>query len=106
MFSIITNLLPGIYLIFIVQPQDYSMSLQDIFYVVSIVYMTLFIVLMIGLVIVLFYIKRTIDQVCKTVNEKIAVISHITSEPKDFAASVGAAVAHSAMKRVKKMMGR
>ncbi|MBP6913221.1 MAG: hypothetical protein KBC00_01275 [Candidatus Levybacteria bacterium] len=77
------------------------MSLQEVFYIVGLVYMSLGIVLLIALVIVAFYIKGRIDAIHKTFDQKLHIIEKLTSRPAESAADFGASLAEAAIDRVR-----
>lgn len=77
------------------------MTLQDFFYVVGLIYMSLGIILLIALVIAVFYIKRRIDVLHKTFDSKLEMIGRITSHPAESAADFGASLAEAAIEKVK-----
>ena len=80
------------------------MMLQNTFYIIGIICMTLYTLLLIAIVVLLFYIKKKISDVSKNVEEKIREVKEIVSHPKEVAASVGAAVADTALHQAAKMM--
>lgn len=79
------------------------MDLQTVFYLVGIIYMTFATILLIAMVIVVFYIKKKITDIHDQVNEKIHTF---TTKPADVALEVGAAVATSAVKKMKDIINK
>ncbi len=59
----------------------FAMSLQDSFYILGIVFMSLSIIILIGIVILLFYIKKKITDIHKFAELKIEDITEFTSRP-------------------------
>ena len=53
------------------------MSLQDTFYVLGIVYMSLMLLIMLALVIAVFVIKHRIDEIHRKIDEKLAIVTNI-----------------------------
>jgi len=78
--------------------------LQDTFYIVGIICMTLYTLLLIAVVLLLIYIKNKISEFTENVQEKIETVKEITSHPKEVAASVGAAVADTALTKASQMV--
>jgi uncharacterized protein YoxC len=68
------------------------MELQDIFYITAIIFMVLAIGILVGLVLVLFYIKKTVDSIHATVEEQMAKIRRLTSDPAEIARGSGAII--------------
>ena len=71
------------------------MNLQDVFYLVAIVTMSLLTVLFVVLLVLVFYLKNKIDDL-------IDALSH----PKRIATSVGEAVVDTALDQVAKLTSR
>lgn len=71
------------------------MNLQDIFYLVAIVTMSLLTILFVVLLVLVFYLKNKIDDL-------IDALSH----PKRIATSVGEAVVDTALDQVAKLTSR
>lgn len=80
------------------------MDLQTTFYTLGIVFYVLSILILLGIAIGVLLLYRKVNQLYKEVDNKIAAFKEITSHPAGFAASMGAAVAHSAIKGVGKLM--
>lgn len=76
------------------------MALQDIFYIVGIVFMTVYLVLLIAIVVVLLYLRKKVAEFQTTVEEKFEIVKTVLSHPADVATSVGAAMASSALKKL------
>ena len=81
-------------------------TLQTIFYVVGIICMALYTLLLIVGVILLFYIKAKITQIATIVEQRIEQVKNVVTHPEELAATVGAAVATTAIKKVKAMTKR
>ncbi len=77
------------------------MSLENIFYVMSIFYMTLGIIILLALVIAVFYIKKKIEEFEKIFQEKMDIISNIASHPGETAMGIGASLAEVAVNKIK-----
>ena len=69
------------------------MNLQDTFYIIGIICMSLYTLLLIVVVILMFYIKKKINDLTDTVQEQIDTAKEIADHPKRAAAEIGAAVA-------------
>lgn len=79
------------------------MTLENTFYVLGIIYMTVGIIMLIALVFAVFYIKKKIDTISHNIEEQL---ERIKEKPGDVAMDIGSAVAASAIKQVKKMITR
>ena len=64
------------------------MDLQDTFYTLGIIYMSLMLLIMIGIAIGIFVIKKKIDAIHQRIEEKLAVVSKVAHLGSDI---VGAA---------------
>lgn len=80
------------------------MSLQDLFYIVGLFYMTMCIVLLIALVIAVFYIKKKVVDLEQTFEEKLEFVKNITSHPAESAMDMGASLAETIIDKVKSAM--
>jgi flagellar basal body-associated protein FliL len=74
------------------------MVLQNTFYIMAIILMSLMFLLMVVLVIGVFYIKRKIDQIHRQVTEKIDNIVR----PAEMAVNVGSTIAATAFNTFKR----
>jgi uncharacterized membrane protein len=81
------------------------MSLQDIFYLTNIIFMSLLIIILLGMVIIMFYIKKKIEEISDNVNEKINAVGRITSNAEEVASSV-TAVATGVLRKVSSFTGQ
>ena len=63
--------------------------------------MTMCIVLLIALVVAVFFIKKKVSDMHKTFEDKLELISNITSHPAESAVDIGASLAEAAIERVK-----
>ena len=79
------------------------MNLQTTFYVMGIIYMTLNILILIGIGIVLFVVAKKVFEIQRRVSEAIDAITRIARHPEDLAADVGATAAASAYNKVKSL---
>jgi len=75
------------------------MTLQNIFFVVGIICMTLYTLLLVAVVVLLFYIKKKISDLTENIQEKIDLAKEVITHPQNVAASVGAAVADTAISK-------
>ena len=78
------------------------MNLQNIFYLVGIIYMILFILMTAAIVVLLFYIKNTISDIHRSIDEKIDLITEKATKPLDIATDVGNTIAGAIMDTAKK----
>jgi hypothetical protein len=76
-------------------------DIQTVFYTLGIVFMTLVIVMLIGMGVAIFIITRKISQIQKNISEKFTTFANITTHSKDLAADVGSALAGAAFNKVK-----
>jgi sensor histidine kinase YesM len=79
-------------------------SIQDIFYLLGSIYLTVGILVMIFIAIVLLMMAKSISHLSKMIEEKIGVISDIAEDPSSYAIKLGSNVAGSAIKKVKEMI--
>lgn len=77
------------------------MTLQDVFYIVGLVYMTLGIILLLALVIAVFYIKKKVEDMHKTFEQKLDLVHKIVQRPAESAMDIGATVAEAAIEKIK-----
>lgn len=80
-----------------------KMSLQEIFYIVSIVTMSLFIIFFVALVVLVFFIRAKIDKLILVVEKRVEDIKQLVTNPARIAATVGEAVVDTAINQVEKM---
>ncbi len=78
-----------------------SMSLQDLFYLVGLAYMTMGIVLLIALVFAVFYIKKKVNDMHRTFDEKLEFVRNLTAHPAESAVDIGASLAEAAVERIR-----
>lgn len=76
------------------------MSLQDTFYVVAIAFMVLHILLLIGIAIILFIIKRKISEVTNNVEERFYSIKDAFFNPGEIVRGIGTIVANKAFEKI------
>jgi uncharacterized membrane protein len=79
-------------------------TLQVTFYIMGIIFMSIQIVLFIIVIILLFYIKAKVTEVTKMVEERIEEVKNIIRHPGEIAATVGTAVATTAINKVSDIM--
>lgn len=80
------------------------MSLQNIFYLVGIICMTLCTLLLAVMVILLFYIKKKITEITKTTEVKINEIKEIITHPKQTVKNIGATIASTVLEQASKFL--
>lgn len=80
------------------------MSLQDIYYLTNIIFMSLLILILLGIVIIMFIIKQKIEEISDNVNEQINRVGRIASNAEEVANSV-TAVATGAIRKVSGIVG-
>lgn len=80
------------------------MSLQDLFYIVGLVYMSMGIVLLVALVFAVFYIKKRIDDLHKSFDKKLEFAQHVIHKPAESAVDIGAQFAEAAIEKVKDVL--
>jgi hypothetical protein len=78
------------------------MNLENVFYVLAIIFMILQIAIMIGLVIAILIIKKKIDQIHAQIQDKIDSVAALTSKPAQVAYKIGGSLASILSKFVKK----
>jgi len=69
------------------------MTLENTFYVLGIIFMVLNIAILVGIVVGVFFIKKKIEEIQQNVEEKIATVKEVTSQPAELARGMGAVVA-------------
>lgn len=77
------------------------MSLQDLFYIVGLVYMSLGIILLIALVIAVFLVKKKINDMQRLFDQKLHFIEKMAQRPAESAVDIGASLAEAAMDKIK-----
>ncbi len=80
------------------------MNLQDIFYLTSIIFMVLSIIILLSIGIVLFYIKQKISDLHAAAQNVLTVTDRYLNNPSDIALEMGTAVAASAIKKVRNII--
>ncbi|HVZ11931.1 MAG TPA: hypothetical protein VG965_02785 [Patescibacteria group bacterium] len=76
------------------------MDVQNAFYILGIVFMAVMLILLIGIIAFLFYIKAKINQFHKQVNEKIDLINNVAGYTGTLAGGVGGRVIAAAAEKV------
>lgn len=74
------------------------MDIQNTYYVLGIIFMTLSIILLVGMLVLVFYIWRKVSQMQQFIEEKI---DDLTNRPGEIAGELGAAMVHKAVKKAK-----
>lgn len=77
------------------------MDLQTTFYTMGIVFMSLFSILFITLLVLVFYLWRKLSQMQRLIEEKL---DDFSNRPGEIATDIGAALVNKAVKKVKSMM--
>lgn len=80
------------------------MNLQDIFYAVAIITMSLITVFLLGLVIAAFYIRIKIGEVADAVRDVLKDTKRIVANPQRIASTLGEAVVDTAVNQVEKII--
>jgi hypothetical protein len=80
------------------------MSLQDIFYLMSIIYMSLLIVILIVVAALMFFLMKKIGEISDNINSQITKVGRITSNAEEISSSV-TAVATGAIRKVSSLIG-
>jgi hypothetical protein len=75
------------------------MDIQTTYYILGIIFMSMCIVLLTGMLILVFYIWRKVTQMQQLIEEKI---DDITNNPGEIVTDIGAAVVSKAVKQAKK----
>lgn len=78
------------------------MTLQNTYYILGIVTMSLNILLLIAIVVLLFYIKRKITDITQNIQDKLSLAKEVIKHPKATASVVGGAVEDVALKKAGK----
>lgn len=77
------------------------MGLEEIYYLLGIFYMGMGIVLLIALVFAVFYIKKRIDTIQHSMEEKLDIIAQAAKHPGEAAVGIGASLAEAAIEKLK-----
>ena len=82
------------------------MDLQNTFYIVGIIFMSLATIILIFIGYVLFALKQRITHLTQTVEDRVDAISRMVADPTDAAITVGARVANKAVNKVKSIINK
>jgi uncharacterized membrane protein len=82
------------------------MDIQNTFYIFGIIYLVLNIVILLGIVIGIFFIFKTVKDIHKQVSEKLKYVEKFMHDPEEVIAEVGASVIRSAFRKAKKAFTR
>ena len=74
------------------------MSLQDIYYLTNIIFFTLLNIILLGILLLMFYIKKQVDKIHDTVERGMYKLSEHTA---DTVVDVGAAITSAAINKAK-----
>lgn len=77
------------------------MSIQNIFYIFGIIFMSLGIIVLIVISVVLVTIKQKITHLHDLIDEKMQFLNRLTNDPADVAINWGTRAATTAVKKVK-----
>ncbi len=80
------------------------MDLQNTFYLLGIIFMTMSITILLGIVAILFLIMKGIRDIANNINEKIDTVADKATATSNLAVDVGTAVAGSLIRRAKEAM--
>jgi len=79
------------------------MSLQDLYYLSNIIFFTLLNLTLLGILLLMFYIKRRIDSIHKTIEVGMHKLSDNTAET---VVDIGAAVTGAAINKAKEYLSK
>lgn len=82
------------------------MSLQETFYLATIVMEVLAILLLLTLVVFVFFMMKKFGELSDNINRKIDAAGKIVEDPSDIAIDVGAAIVAGSWSKVKKLLRR
>lgn len=82
------------------------MTLENTFYVLGIIFMVMNIAILIGIIIGVFYIKKKIEEIHLSIEEKIETVKEVTSQPAALARGAGAIAASVLSFGIKRMFGK
>lgn len=71
---------------------------------VGLFYMTMCIVLLLALVVAVFYIKKKVNDMHRTFEQKLEFVKNITSRPAESAVDIGASFAEAAVEKIKSVL--
>lgn len=79
------------------------MSLQDLFYLTNIIFFTLLILILLGILILMFYIKKIFDDLHRTIQTGMQKLTENTSET---VVDVGAALTGAAINKAREVLSK
>lgn len=79
------------------------MSLQDLYYLSNIIFFTLLNLILLGILLLMFYIKKRIDSIQKTIEVGMHKLGDNTAET---VVDVGAALTGAAISKAKEMLNK
>lgn len=82
-----------------------NVTLQNVFYVVAIITMSLVTLLLAALIIVLFYIRAKLGEIVNVVEKRLDEAKDIITHPSKMAETVGEAIVDTAVNQVSKLTG-
>lgn len=77
-------------------------ALQNTFYLVSIITMSLITLLLVGLVIAIFYLRAKVSELTDIVEKRFNEAKDVVTHPKRMAETVGEAIVETAVNQVEK----
>ena len=77
------------------------MNLQDVFYVVAIIYFVIQIVLFLGVLYFLLYLRKELNKLTVLLERQMNTFRDVVRHPEDMAANVGAYVADKAVSKLR-----
>ena len=80
------------------------MEIQDVFYIVGIIFMGALLILFIIVITLLFMLKRKITTLTKSFDKKFSLLSNIITNPQKTAAVIGGAVVEKAMHKASQLL--
>jgi len=80
------------------------MSLQDTFFIITIIMEVLAIILLAMLVVFVFFMMKKFGQLSDNISRKIDAAGKIVEDPADVAMDIGAALAVSSFTKIKKLL--
>lgn len=80
------------------------MSLEEVFYILAIICMSLYIVSFILLIILFFYAKNKLSQVFYLLEKKITLVKETIANPKQIARKLGGKLVAKAIHKVGKIL--
>jgi hypothetical protein len=80
------------------------MNIQDVFYLLGIVFMTFSLGLLLTIVIFLFYVRKKANEFYQKTDAKVKLVKSVMSHPKEIATALGATFANKALHKVSDLL--